>query len=554
MRELSRRRVVPVGTTALLGLLSACSAPLPFPPDVPIPRETGTELRNRTEFSPCEEDVQCISGVCENGRCGRACTADTQCVPGWQCTTSTPQRQVCSCTRSEEVCDGRDNDCNGAVDEAMDLCGAGQCVSGRCLCADTLCDDHCVDRFSDPQHCGACGNACQPGFACQSGTCVCDTGRTVCDGACIDTQFDAAHCGSCTTTCNNACSFGRCSTVRQIAAGGDHTCVTSAERALYCWGRNDHGESDPDSREPTIWPPRRRAMAPVSTLAIGGSHSCVTTSSSTECWGLDNYFQVTGAQSLRGFTTRGLNAGRLFSCALDFDSLMCWGIHRQGQLGVSLLNDAFRDRVWSIGNVRSAATGPDHACVVGNDSRVYCWGLNHHGQVGVEPGSRDTREPALVPDLPSATEVATGGDHTCALLSGRTVACWGGNAWGQLGDGTRVDRSRFAVIQGLSDVQRMAIGGTASTGFTCALRGDQTVWCWGSNARGQLGIGSSALYQSEPTQIPGLTGVSQLTLGRHHGCAATVDGRAWCWGANDQQQLGDGTRIDRSTPVEVVWR
>jgi alpha-tubulin suppressor-like RCC1 family protein len=143
--------------------------------------------------------------------------------------------------------------------------------------------------------------------------------------------------------------------------------------------------------------------------------------------------------------------------------------------------------------------------------------------------------------------IAAGGRHTCAVTVEGDVWCWGRNAEGQLGDGTTTNR-------GTPDHARL--GGAASAvtsggNYTCALLSSGAVQCWGRNAEGQLGTGGT-IDTSTPVDVASLSGsVTAIAAGYSHSCAVTTDGGVKCWGGNGSGQLGDGTTTDRPIPVEV---
>jgi alpha-tubulin suppressor-like RCC1 family protein len=140
----------------------------------------------------------------------------------------------------------------------------------------------------------------------------------------------------------------------------------------------------------------------------------------------------------------------------------------------------------------------------------------------------------------------------CALLSGGTVKCWGSNYAGELGDGTIGDGSGGpstpVQVIGLSDVTAIASG---DSWHTCALRRDGTVKCWGENSAGELGDGTK-VNRSTPVSVVGLADVDVVAAGQEDSCAGLVDLSVWCWGSNSKGQLGDGTTTDSLTPVVVA--
>ena len=149
---------------------------------------------------------------------------------------------------------------------------------------------------------------------------------------------------------------------------------------------------------------------------------------------------------------------------------------------------------------------------------------------------------------PRDVDVAAGGAHGCALDALGGVRCWGWNALGALGDGTTVRRDAPVAVRGLpSDV--VAIDAHGDT--TCALSAAGEVWCWGHNHHGQLGNGTREAT-TEVAPVRSLAPVVALSVGWAHACAIDESGAVWCWGWNGSGQLGDGTAIDRAIPTRVV--
>ena len=184
--------------------------------------------------------------------------------------------------------------------------------------------------------------------------------------------------------------------------------------------------------------------------------------------------------------------------------------------------------------------------ILKSDGTVWGWGQNWFNQLGDGSPGRAKKMPVQARGLSGIVSMATGSYHTLALdENGRVWAC-GYNEYGQLGDGTRLERKTPVKLSTISDVKALATGSYHSL----ALTQDGSVYAWGSNWNGQLGDGTTTDRRS-PTRVAGLANVVAIACGEYHSLALTQSGAVYAWGYNEGGQLGDGTLVNRPTPTLI---
>jgi len=253
-------------------------------------------------------------------------------------------------------------------------------------------------------------------------------------------------------------------------------------------------------------------------------------------------------------------------------AIWTWGFNYYGQLGDNTTTDRHtpvpvhgEGDVGFLGYVIAAAAGSWHNVVVETDGTVRTWGCNYHGQIG-DGTTIDRLTPVPVHGegdvgyLSDITAIVAGANHTVALKTDGTVRAWGWNYHGQLGNGTWLNTFTTPVqVHGEGDVGFLSgiVSVQGGSHHTVALKSDGSVWAWGYNSAGQLGDGTTT-ERHTPVQVHGeddlgfLTDVCMIRVGNYHNVALKTDGTVWAWGYNNHGQLGDGTTVSSSTPVQVL--
>jgi alpha-tubulin suppressor-like RCC1 family protein len=471
-----------------------------------------------------------------------------------------------------EACDGVD--LAGQSCETLGFLGGGTLgCDGACQYDLSACATYCGDGVKDPTE--QCDQVDFGGDSCAargyySGSLTCSLGceqidATACTGRCGDDVLQASQGEECD---GNEFGGDSCAARGFYAGSLDCTpgCAIDATYCLYSCGdgvvSSTYGEVCDGSNTGTDSCSARGYA--------GGVLGCSADCRSTTAVGCVHWAHVEAG----GYHTCGITAGD--------SQIWCWGQNYSGQLGDNTKVDkSLPVRVHGPGNVgyldetgvfTAITPAYRHTCALREDGTVWCWGANTSGQLGTNSVT-ESLTPTQVQAVGGTgvlTDVVQLAAHSgflgepngfnCARRSDLTLWCWGENSYGQVGDGAPgVNRLLPAAVKGPGGVGTLTdvVDVDAGTIDVCAVKGNGTVFCWGSNYKGELGDNSST-QRPYPTQVLGPGGVGTLDsvtavmLSNGSSCALRVDGTVWCWGNNSNGQLGDGTTTDRWVPVQVV--
>jgi alpha-tubulin suppressor-like RCC1 family protein len=357
---------------------------------------------------------------------------------------------------------------------------------------------------------------------------------------------------------------------RAIAAGSRYTCALLGGGTVKCWGDNDAGQLGNGTGENSPIPVTVSSITNASAVSAASFHTCALLSGGKiECWGDNEDGQLgngttTGSSTpvqVSGITSASaVSASGYDTCALiSGGTVECWGENDYGQLGDGVTSHGFKEpieevdysptpvMVKGITDATAVSVGGSvegsHTCALLSGGTVVCWGWNGYGQLG-NGTTKDSAIPVAVSGIANASAISAGMSHTCALLSGGTVECWGSNELGQLGNGKKKDSPIPVDAEGITDASAISAG----MSHTCALLSGGTVNCWGSNDYGQLGNGTQE-DSAIPVAVSGIANASAISAGSDHTCALLSGGTVKCWGENGEGQFGNGTEENSPIPV-----
>jgi len=368
-------------------------------------------------------------------------------------------------------------------------------------------------------------------------------------------------------------------TVMAVSTGFTHTVALKTDGSIWAWGQNMDGRTGFGFQDGNITSPTRiPGDSDWVSVVAGGSHTvAIRSDGSLWAWGWNLHGQLGDGTVVNRWTPTRIGtdadwvsaaAGGSYTVAIRSDgSLWAWGSNEFGQLGDGTTTSRLTPtRIGADNNWASAAASiRHHTAAIRTDGTLWVWGRKDQYTGWPPELIRVIQDyggsPVQIGGDASWASVAAGGSYIAAIQADGSLWTWGRNCMGQLGNGTRTiweqldgewteieDNDQLAPARvGAATWASVAAGGS----HTVAVQTDGSLWAWGANWSGQLGLGD-APDLAAPARVGTGNGWVSAVAGGSHTLALQADGSLWAWGGNWGGHLGDGTTADRGAPVRVM--
>jgi alpha-tubulin suppressor-like RCC1 family protein len=338
--------------------------------------------------------------------------------------------------------------------------------------------------------------------------------------------------------------------------------------SLYAWGTNGFGQLGQNDTVNRSSPVQVALAGPYNQIGVGLGNGYAIKNDGT-LWAIGRGVfgtlgtgSTTDASSLVQVGSSSLwtnvSGSRLGVLAIQTPgTLWAWGNNASGSLGLNTSGGTFSTpvQVGALSNWTRAAGGNDFSLALKNDGTLWSWGTNGNGQLGLNTNGGTFSTPVQVGALTTWTRISAGNAHSGFIQSNGTLWMCGYNVTGQLGVNTSTTRISSPVQVGTLSVWTQISCGSGPGnlyGFSMAVQSNGTLWAWGNDGYGQLGLNTSANYSS-PVQVGALSTWTNILCGYYNALAVQNNGTLWTWGNNSYGQLGNNTTTLSivSSPVQV---
>jgi alpha-tubulin suppressor-like RCC1 family protein len=318
------------------------------------------------------------------------------------------------------------------------------------------------------------------------------------------------------TTVNSLQLVDAGTSYKSVSAGEFVVCGITNTDSVKCWGSGfSSGTPSDASSDHKLVPTDIEDSSGDSYLYVdtGSYHACaITTANVLKCWG-NNWDGTLGRASNSrnvevsdsGTLYTHVSGGRNHTCGVTVDKKMrCFGNNNQGQIGNGVVDNAaypaqIIDATTDYQYISATENGN---CAITTNNKLKCWGADTYGRTGNGATTGNVTNPELIDGSEDYKLVDTGREHTCAITTSNKLKCWGRNHVGQLGTGSVTAQEDLPlVIDGANDYKEVTVGGAWGTNYTCALRLNGDLRCWGDNGAGQLGLGDNTDRTAGPVDV-----------------------------------------------------
>jgi alpha-tubulin suppressor-like RCC1 family protein len=347
-----------------------------------------------------------------------------------------------------------------------------------------------------------------------------------------------------------------------IAAEKERSLVVLGNGTVKAWGNNQFGQLGDGTTTDRNIPVEVSMLTNIAAVAAGAYHSlALANDGKVWSWGKNDYGQLGDGTQTENHVAKQINSlSNIISVAAGFDysialkndgTVWAWGNNMWGVLGnATSLSEFHPIQINNLSGIIAISAGTEHCLALKNDGTVWSWGWNAAGCLGDGSSVAKRPTPAPIAALSNIKAIAANGSlHSMALKNDGTVWTWGDNFYGQIGDGTSIEKHVPVQLTSISNIAAIGTGERHSF----AIRNDGTLLAWGWNGNGQLGVDFNfSFFQSTPFNVPAFLGIKRIAGGSFHSIVQKTDGSILTMGNNIYGQLGDGSNVvNRYMPANV---